>query len=109
MTTVGDFVVSAGQRVPFVLTYAPSHLPFPAPVDAEDALRSTEEFWRSWVNSYRSATAHAEIITTYRGHRRRADHLAAGATGRVAQLALPLLLAARRHADAPGSDEHGIL
>ena len=43
------------------------------------------------------------------GHRRRADHLAARATGRAAQLGLPLLLAARRYADAPGADEHGIL
>jgi len=53
LTTVGDFVVSAGQRVPFVLTYVPSHLPLPEPVDAEDALRSTEEFWLSWARTCR--------------------------------------------------------
>src|SRR5262249_13552551 len=35
LTTVGDFAVSAGQRMPFVLTYVPSHLPLPEPVDAE--------------------------------------------------------------------------
>src|SRR5262245_35377493 len=50
-TTVGDFAVSAGQRVPFVLTYVSSHLPLPEPVDADDALRSTEEFWQSWASS----------------------------------------------------------
>jgi len=44
MTTVGDFVVSAGQRVPFVLTYAPSHLPLPEPIDVDASLRSTKEF-----------------------------------------------------------------
>jgi GH15 family glucan-1,4-alpha-glucosidase len=53
LTTVGDFVVSAGQRVPFVLTYAPSHLPPPEPIDVDDALRSTEEFWQSWTGAWR--------------------------------------------------------
>jgi hypothetical protein len=47
LTTVGDFAVSAGQLVPFVLTYVPSHLPLPKPVDADEELQSTEEFWRS--------------------------------------------------------------
>jgi GH15 family glucan-1,4-alpha-glucosidase len=63
LTTVGDFAVSAGQRVPFVLTYVPSHLPLPEPVDADDALRSTEEFWQSWASACRSPEQHAEIIT----------------------------------------------
>jgi hypothetical protein len=35
LTTVGDFVVSAGQRVPLVLTCAPSHLPLPEPIDVD--------------------------------------------------------------------------
>jgi GH15 family glucan-1,4-alpha-glucosidase len=63
LTTVGDFAVSAGQQVPFVLTYAPSHLPLPEPVDADDALRSTEEFWQSWASACRSAEQHTEIVT----------------------------------------------
>jgi GH15 family glucan-1,4-alpha-glucosidase len=63
LTTIGDFAVSAGQRVPFVLTYVPSHLPLPEPVDADDALQSTEEFWRSWASACRSPEQHAEIVT----------------------------------------------
>jgi len=63
LTTVGDFAVSAGQRVPFVLTYVPSHLPLPEPVDVDDALRSTEEFWQSWASACRSTDQHGEIIT----------------------------------------------
>ena len=63
LTTVGDFVVSAGQRVPLVLTYVPSHLPLPEPVDAEDALRSTEEFWLSWASGCRwCAEHHTDIV-----------------------------------------------
>jgi GH15 family glucan-1,4-alpha-glucosidase len=63
LATIADFAVSAGQRVPFVLTYVPSHLPLPEPVDADDALQSTEEFWRSWASACRSPEQHAEIVT----------------------------------------------
>ena len=63
MTTVADFTVSAGQRTPFVLTYVPSHLPLPEPVDADDALQSTEEFWQSWTSSCRVPEQHAETVT----------------------------------------------
>ncbi|MGC9540520.1 glycoside hydrolase family 15 protein [Streptomyces sp. UG1] len=48
-TTLAEFTVSAGQRVPFVLTHAPSHLPRPQPVDAERALADTEAYWTSWM------------------------------------------------------------
>ena len=48
MTTVADFEVSAGETVPFVLTYGPSHLPVPAPIDPAQALQETEDFWIEW-------------------------------------------------------------
>ncbi|MGH7720081.1 MAG: glycoside hydrolase family 15 protein [Gemmatimonadaceae bacterium] len=48
LSTVGDFSVSAGETATFVLTYAPSHLPPPTPLDAEGALADTETFWRDW-------------------------------------------------------------
>ncbi|MBO0739714.1 MAG: glycoside hydrolase family 15 protein, partial [Alphaproteobacteria bacterium] len=63
LATIGDFAVSAGQQVPFVLTYVPSHLPLPEPVDADDALQSTEEFWQSWASACRSPEQHAGIVT----------------------------------------------
>jgi GH15 family glucan-1,4-alpha-glucosidase len=62
MTTVSDFAVSAGQRVPFVLTYIPSHLPIPEPEDAEEALESTEEHWRSWASTWHNEGPYAELI-----------------------------------------------
>jgi GH15 family glucan-1,4-alpha-glucosidase len=46
--TVSDFTVQAGDRVPFVLTWSPSHEPAPKPVNAEDALKDTLEFWLAW-------------------------------------------------------------
>jgi GH15 family glucan-1,4-alpha-glucosidase len=48
MTTVADFEVSAGETIPFVLTYGPSHLPLPEPIDPQQALRDTEAFWSEW-------------------------------------------------------------
>ena len=51
MSTVSDFTVRAGDRVPFVLTWNPSHQPPPKQVDAEDALRDTLTFWSEWAGS----------------------------------------------------------
>jgi GH15 family glucan-1,4-alpha-glucosidase len=48
-TTVADFTVKPGQQVPFVLTYHPSHLPRPRPVDAARAVADTEQFWTEWI------------------------------------------------------------
>jgi GH15 family glucan-1,4-alpha-glucosidase len=60
-TTVGDFTVSAGQQVPFVLAYGQSHLPLPESVDAVESLRSTQEFWQSWAGR-RETTKHSDGI-----------------------------------------------
>ena len=50
MTTVADFEVEEGQTVPFVLTYGPSHLPIPAPIDPAQALQDTEDYWTDWCS-----------------------------------------------------------
>src|SRR5258705_101978 len=55
MKTISEFEVAAGERVPFVLTYAPSHLPPPQPVGALSALEATEDFWTSWSANCRPA------------------------------------------------------
>jgi GH15 family glucan-1,4-alpha-glucosidase len=48
LATISEFTVRAGQRVPFVLTWAPSARPRPRPVDAEQALADTRTFWQQW-------------------------------------------------------------
>ena len=48
LRTVAEFTVSEGQRVPFDLTWHPSHRPDPQPLDAEEALRETDQWWREW-------------------------------------------------------------
>ena len=49
MATVSSFTVSAGETVPFVLTYGPSHLPPPRAIDPGTALEATQAFWRDWA------------------------------------------------------------
>ncbi len=48
LTTVSDFEVKAGETVPFVLTYGPSHLDPPEAIDPDIALQETEKFWQEW-------------------------------------------------------------
>ncbi|HUO48663.1 MAG TPA: glycoside hydrolase family 15 protein [Acidimicrobiales bacterium] len=48
MTTVAEFTVSAGQHLPFVLTWFPSHHEPPRPVDARYAVSDTESWWTTW-------------------------------------------------------------
>ncbi|HVL58208.1 MAG TPA: glycoside hydrolase family 15 protein, partial [Burkholderiaceae bacterium] len=47
--TVCEFDVRAGERVPFVLTYEPSHMPAADPIDPIERLEQTERFWRDWA------------------------------------------------------------
>src|SRR5438445_2634546 len=51
LTTVAEFEVAAGDRVPFVLTWHPSHEPLPEPIDARNDLRETEQWWEGWSSA----------------------------------------------------------
>ncbi len=62
MTTVAEFRVSQGDRLGFVLTWFPSHEEMPVAVDAEAALRDTEDYWLNWAGTLSSeGDYHAEI------------------------------------------------
>lgn len=49
--TLADFTVAEGERVPFTLTWSPSHLAEPPPVEADAAIAATERFWQQWARS----------------------------------------------------------
>ncbi|HZI34539.1 MAG TPA: glycoside hydrolase family 15 protein, partial [Gaiellales bacterium] len=62
MTTVSEFVLKPGKRVPFVLTWFPSHQPLPDPIDAESALNDSEAYWLEWAaNCSHAGDYHDEI------------------------------------------------
>jgi GH15 family glucan-1,4-alpha-glucosidase len=62
MTTVADFWVGEGETIPFVLTYGPSHLPPPKPIDPEHALRDTVEFWTEWCSHCTYQGEHRDLV-----------------------------------------------
>lgn len=48
LSTVGEFDVRPGERIPFVLTWYASYEALPAPIDAEESLHFTVDWWREW-------------------------------------------------------------
>ena len=62
LTTVAGFEVSEGEMIPFVLTYGPSHLPLPEPIDPAQALRDTEDFWTEWCSHCTYAGEHRDLV-----------------------------------------------
>jgi GH15 family glucan-1,4-alpha-glucosidase len=49
LTTIAEFTVKKGKRVPFVLTWFASHTDPPKKVHADHALRDTEKYWKKWT------------------------------------------------------------
>jgi GH15 family glucan-1,4-alpha-glucosidase len=52
-TTISDFVVNAGERVAFSLTWAPSHVTPPRAPDPMVGLADCERFWQEWASRAR--------------------------------------------------------
>ncbi|HEX2526034.1 MAG TPA: glycoside hydrolase family 15 protein, partial [Geminicoccus sp.] len=50
LSTVGEFVLAAGEEASFVLAHTSSHQMSPVPVEPHVALDETEHFWRAWSN-----------------------------------------------------------
>jgi GH15 family glucan-1,4-alpha-glucosidase len=46
---IAEFTVEAGQRVSFVLSWAPSHAIVPPAIAVDAALRETSGFWAEWA------------------------------------------------------------
>ncbi len=49
LSTVAEFAIEEGQRLPFELTWTPTLHPEPPLLDAEESLRDTEAWWRAWA------------------------------------------------------------
>ena len=62
LRTMGEFSVSAGVIVPFVLSHGASHRSPPEPIDALAALERTEAFWREWSNRCPSVGSWTEAV-----------------------------------------------
>src|SRR5881409_449336 len=54
LTTVAEFTVAKGDRIPFVLTWFESHKDPPRKIHADRALRDTEIFWSDWAKQFQT-------------------------------------------------------
>jgi GH15 family glucan-1,4-alpha-glucosidase len=61
--TLADFTVRSGDRVAFVLSWAPSHAPDMEDAEAEQALSATADFWAEWAGraAYQAGPYNAAI------------------------------------------------
>lgn len=62
LSSVAEFQVSAGERVPFVLTWHPSYAPAPPSPEAFRAVEETAAWWRSWVARCTDQGEYRELI-----------------------------------------------
>jgi GH15 family glucan-1,4-alpha-glucosidase len=62
LTTAADFEVEEGSTVPFVLTYGPSHLDPPKPINPAQALEETENFWTEWCSHCSYEGQHRDLV-----------------------------------------------
>jgi GH15 family glucan-1,4-alpha-glucosidase len=62
LTTVAEFTVKKGERVPFVLTWFESHEEPPRAINPEHALRDTEKYWSEWAKRCRHEGPWTEAV-----------------------------------------------
>jgi GH15 family glucan-1,4-alpha-glucosidase len=90
--TVGEFTVSAGERVPFTLEWQRSYGPTPAPEDPERSVADTDRWWREWSSRcayqepYRDAVVRSLITLKALTYRPSGGILAAATTSLPEQL-----------------------
>jgi GH15 family glucan-1,4-alpha-glucosidase len=82
-----DFLASAGELLPFVLIWHPSHEPPPVAVDPLRALADTESFWNEWVSSCACAGEWREAVVRLLTTLKALTRAPTGAMPRSAQLA----------------------
>jgi GH15 family glucan-1,4-alpha-glucosidase len=57
-----EITVRAGQRIPYVLSWARPYEPVPLPLDAEAALRETERYWENWAAQINPPPKYADVV-----------------------------------------------
>jgi GH15 family glucan-1,4-alpha-glucosidase len=62
LTTVAEFTVHAGERVPFVLTWHPSYEDAPEQPDGLAAVQETEAWWRNWSSRCNERGPHRDDV-----------------------------------------------
>ena len=98
-TTTSQFTLRAGQRMPFSLTWHPSHGAPPAPVDPFDALAATERNWQDWSERGTYAGGWTEPVETSLAVLRGLTHADTGGIVAAPTTSLPETLGGVRNWD----------
>ena len=67
LKTIATFTVTEGEKVSFDLAWYPSHRIEPLPVNIDEAIQNTQDWWREWSNrcsyqgKWRDAVLHSLI------------------------------------------------
>ncbi|MER7578167.1 glycoside hydrolase family 15 protein [Streptomyces sp. NPDC126514] len=64
--TVSEFTAHAGERIPFVLSWTPSHHRQAPRQDPEKALRHTLEDWQTWSSRFSAPVAESDVAAARR-------------------------------------------
>jgi GH15 family glucan-1,4-alpha-glucosidase len=62
LKTIGEFEISAGQEVDFVLSWTPSYHAAPPPIKAAELLAHVESVWSEWTRTYRPPPEYSEVV-----------------------------------------------
>ena len=62
LSTVADFTADPGERIPFVLTWFPSHLDPPRAITPDHAYDDTCEYWDEWLVPCTFGGRYAEAV-----------------------------------------------
>jgi GH15 family glucan-1,4-alpha-glucosidase len=57
-----ELTVKAGERVPFVLSWAPPYEAIPEAIDPDVALKATEAFWADWIGQARLPAGFEDVV-----------------------------------------------
>jgi len=98
-TTRADFTVAEGEQVPFVLSWSPSHLPIPDPVDAAAAIEDAARSWQDWSSQCRYRGPWAEAVNRSLVTLRALSYAPTGGIVAAATTSLPEQLGGRRNWD----------
>jgi GH15 family glucan-1,4-alpha-glucosidase len=97
--TVGEFTVRAGDKVSFELAWYESHRPPPPPIDVDDALEDTIEWWRAWSSRLSYDGAYRDDVHQSLTVLKGLNHAATGSFVAAATTSLPEWIGGSRNWD----------
>jgi GH15 family glucan-1,4-alpha-glucosidase len=97
--TVGEFTVRAGDRVSFELAWYESHEAPPPPIDVDDALAATLEWWRAWSSRLSYDGAYRDDVRQSLTVLKGLNHAATGSFVAAATTSLPEWIGGSRNWD----------